>query len=320
VIIIPDGILFNLSFEMLTPEKIASFKEFHTNSLLSKYSISYQYSLFLLQHNREKKQIKEKFVAFAPGFSDRLKKEYKRVVTDSMDLDRNYLHLLPQPFSVNLAKNTIGMLGGNLFVEKESTEATFKQKAGKHEIIHIGTHAESDNQHPEFSRLIFAKNPDELSQDNSLYLPEIYNCDLTSNLTVLTACETGKPGYEDGEGMISLAHAFNFAGSESILMGLWKIDEKSSATIVGSFYRNLLAGLSKDEALRQAKLSYLQTARGSALDPAYWAGLVLMGNSEPIELKQVSSKGYWLAGGITLLGIMLLVGGKRLRKNRQKHL
>ncbi len=56
-----------------------------------------------------------------------------------------------------------------------------------------------------------------------------YDCDLSSQLTVLTACESGKPGFKDGEGMISLAHAFNCAGSESILTGLWKIDEQTSA-------------------------------------------------------------------------------------------
>jgi len=82
---------------------------------------------------------------------------------------------------------------------------------------------------------------------------------------MLTACESGKPGYQDGEGMISLAHAFNYAGSESILTGLWKIDEQASAMLLDLFYENLADGLPKDEALRQAKLSYLQQAEGRML-------------------------------------------------------
>ena len=104
-------------------------------------------------------------------------------------------------------------------------------------------------------------------------MDDIYNCNLKSNLAVLTACESGKPGYQDGEGMISLAHAFNYAGSQSILMGLWKIDEQASVLLMDLFYKNLLKGLPKDEALRLAKLKYLEHADRRMLAPQYWAEL-----------------------------------------------
>ena len=80
----------------------------------------------------------------------------------------------------------------------------FTSEAKEHKIIHIGTHAESNNVSPELSRLIFAKNiTDSTStEDNSLYIYEIYNQNLSSNLAILTACETGKPAYQPGEGMI----------------------------------------------------------------------------------------------------------------------
>src|SRR5690606_21468231 len=133
--------------------------------------------------------------------------------------------------------------------------------------------------HPEFSRLIFAKNTANIEEENSLFVDEIYNINLNANLTVLTACETGKPGFQDGEGMISLAHAFNYAGSESILTGLWKIDEQASSLVLSFFYENILKGMAKDEALRQAKLSYLSKAEGRMLAPQYWAGLVIMGDT-----------------------------------------
>ena len=62
---------------------------------------------------------------------------------------------------------------------------------------------------------------------------------MASNLTILSACESGKPGYQDGEGMVSLAHAFNYAGSQRILMALWKIDEQSSSRITEFFIENI---------------------------------------------------------------------------------
>ncbi|HEY0039997.1 MAG TPA: CHAT domain-containing protein, partial [Flavisolibacter sp.] len=135
---------------------------------------------------------------------------------------------------------------------------------------------------------------------------EIYNCNLTSDLAVLTACESGKPGYEDGEGMVSLAHAFNYAGSESILTGLWKIDEQASAVLMESFYKNLVAGLPKDEALRQAKLDYLKNADGRALAPQYWAGLVIMGDTSPIALETASTFNWrWIAIGAMIIAFVI---------------
>jgi len=301
IILIPDGVLYNLNFELLTPQKISSFAELKTKSLLAKYTISYQYSAFLPAQVSGRIKLKNNFVGFVPGFSDRIKSDYLASNTDPIDIDRTYMNLLPQPFTAELAVKVQKLMGGNLFMNQQSTLRKFRNYAGKHKIIHIGTHAESNDQHPEFSRLLFTKGHDEKEKTNSLYLFDIYNCDLSSELAVLAACESGKPGYQDGEGMISLAHAFNYAGSESMVTGLWKIDEQASAKILELFYNYLLKGLSKDEALRQAKLSYLSTSTGRALSPEYWAGLVLMGNTEPVEIDKP-----WFSGSMQWIGFGLL--------------
>ncbi|MGB8193806.1 MAG: CHAT domain-containing protein, partial [Chitinophagaceae bacterium] len=144
---------------------------------------------------------------------------------------------------------------------------------------------------------------------------ELYNCNLRSELAVLTACESGKPGYQDGEGMISLAHAFNYAGSESMVTGLWKIDEKASTMLMETFYKNLLQGMDKAEALRQAKLNYLSSAQGRMLAPQYWAGLVLMGDPSPVTVKELNtaSTWWWIGCGILLVAIVGVVLLKRRR-------
>lgn len=144
--------------------------------------------------------------------------------------------------------------------------------------------------------MIFAKDSSRGGTNNSLYLFDIYSCDLTSSLTVLTACETGKPGYQDGEGMVSLAHAFNYAGSNSVITGLWKIDEQSSALIMEFSTKIFWGGMDKDEALQKAKLEYLSRSEGRTLAPQYWAGLVLMGDTAPIPIAQDDSKTWVIAG------------------------
>lgn len=308
VIIIPDRDLFNLSFEMLTPKVISSYKEMATNSLLSKYVISYNYSLFLLDSEQKSIGYKEDFVAFVPEFDEKMKDDYKFSIRDSMSLDKAYLTLLPQPFTKSLAENSTRLFKGKSFLNENSTEQIFKNNAKEHKIIHIGTHAESNNLSPELSRLVFAKSSDTLNtDDNYLYTYEIYNTNLSSNLAILTACETGKPTYQAGEGMISLAHAFNYAGSESILTSLWKIDEQSSAKIVAIFYDNIKKGMSKDKALQQAKLTYISNAEGRTINPEYWAGLVLIGDTSPIELNASMTWIYWVFGGLFIVIVLFFL-------------
>lgn len=320
IIIIPDGILYNLNFELLTPQKILHFRELATKSLLSDFTISYNYNLFLLNTPNKTTSLKKNFVAFAPGFSDENKKDYRQGFKDSMNLNRTYLSLLPQPFSIGLATKIEILLQGKAFISEESTKNTFRANAGQTLIIHVGTHAESNNEHPEFSKLIFAKSLLSWEEENALFVDEIYNFDLTADLAVLTACESGKPGYQDGEGMISLAHVFNYAGSESILTGLWKIDEQASTILLDLFYENILQGMDKDEALRAAKLSYLEKAEGRMLSPQYWAGLVIVGNTSPIDIKRNKAGRTGLILGILvasgLLGGWFLWSRRKGRINR----
>lgn len=314
VVIIPDGPLYNLSFEMLASTNLTNYSQFTTNSILSKHQLSYTFSLLQLENNSNK-QLRDNFIAFTPEFSESMKRDYRVAIKDSLDIDRTYLELLPQPFSAELAENYNRIFKGDHFKNKNATKEIFVRQAGEHKIIHIGTHAESNNLSPELSRLLFAKSPDASSfqDDNSLYTYEIYNCNLASNLAILTACETGKPSYQAGEGMISLAHAFTYAGSESILTSLWKIDEKSSAEIVAYFYDNLKEKMPKDKALQEAKLTYLKKAQGRTRHPNYWAGLVLMGDTTPLELSTSWPWWSWLI--LAALVLILAVTLSRKRKN-----
>ena len=314
VVIIPDQDLFNLSFETLTTKPMRNFQEMASISLLAKYDISYNFSLLLYKEKNKVANYSSEFIAFAPGFNTQMKEAYKIAIKDSVALDRTYLRLLPQPFSEDLVKQYARVFNGNYFINENANKELFINRAKEHKIIHIGTHAESNNISPELSRLIFAKKTDGVDSygENSLYSYEIYNIDLSSNLAILTACETGKPAYQAGEGMISLAHAFNYAGSESILTSLWEIDEQSSANIIKLFYDNLSEGMAKDEALRKAKLSYLTTAEGRMAAPQYWAGLVLMGDTSPIDLNNnVAWWWYALAGIVALALVFVIIRNKK---------
>lgn len=313
VTIIPDRELFNLSFETLLTRHISDPSEFVTQSLLSKHIISYHFSL-LLSSKRETGTFEKNYTAFAPGFFDRMKAAYSSRIDETLTFDNAYLTLLSQPFTIDLVKNMRRRFGGEAFLENQATLANFKRFARGAKIIHIGTHAESNNVSPSYSRIIFAKDirNDRMEDgDNSLYAYELYQHELSSNLTILAACETGKPEYQPGEGMVSMAHAFNYAGSESLLTALWQVDEQSSAILIERFYEYLAKGYRKSEALQRAKLDYLGEAEGRMAFPQYWAGLVIIGDTSPIPMEKSSSFWWWVAGGVLALVFLWLTGRTR---------
>ncbi len=315
IIVIPDGVIFALSFEILMPVVANSYLEISKHSLLSRYNISYHYSLYMIG-NTLPVDAADNYVAFVPGFTEEAKQQYLQVIRDSVELDYQYLSLLSQPHTIKAARNIKTRLGGSTFLDQASTLKTFRENAAGHKIVHIGTHAEFNNQMPERSRLIFSK--DAGTDSNYLFLDDIYDCNIRSDLAILTACESGKPGFQDGEGMVSMAHAFNYAGSNSILTGLWKIDEKASSYITDVFVKNLEQGIPAAVALKKAKLNYLEQAQGRTLAPAYWAGLVLIGQTPDLKFDAPGSKSFWLfLTGAILLAVLVfyfLLRSRTLKK------
>ena len=93
-----------------------------------------------------------------------------------------------------------------------------------------------------------------------MYAHEIYQLDLNADLVVLSACETGYGKFNQGEGVMSLARSFMYAGTPSLVVSLWQVNDQSTAIIMQLFYEKLEKGMPKDIALRQAKLEYLKNA------------------------------------------------------------
>lgn len=108
--------------------------------------------------------------------------------------------------------------------------------------------------------------------DGILTAYEISKLDLHNvNLVVLSACETGL-GDDLLDGIFGLQRAFKKAGDGSILMSLWKIDDKATSEFMGMFYEKLLKGYSKHEAYIYAT----HTMKEKYQDANYWASFVLL--------------------------------------------
>jgi CHAT domain-containing protein len=156
---------------------------------------------------------------------------------------------------------------GLFFVGSEAREDKLRrygQTAGK---LHIAAHGIFRADNPMFSSLKLG--------DSWLNLFDIFNLQLGAELTVLSACETGMSAVWEGDELLGLARGFLYAGTPSLVVSLWMVNDRSTAELMRHFYGDLQRGLSKARALQEAVLK----VKAVFPHPYYWAPFILMGRS-----------------------------------------
>lgn len=275
LIIIPDGKLGQLPFDILVNEAPEVSNYENLNYVLKDHKVRYLHAAtFLSGRLQGDGAIKsDELLAFAPVFD----KNSSITVTR----DGNYLGQIP--FAQEEVENIKKVIKATTFSGQNATEGRFKAlvSSESYNILHFATHAVVDNESPNFTRLLFANEKDSVN-DGKLHAYELYNMKIDANLVTLSACNTGIGAFYKGEGTMSLARAFAYAGCPSVVMSLWPAQDKSTADLMQKFYKNIQAGEQKDEALRNAKLEYLLNADKFSSNPYYWAGFVVLGNNQPI--------------------------------------
>jgi len=170
----------------------------------------------------------------------------------------------------------------------EATKDTLRQFAPKSSVIHLATHGLIDEERPMDSAVLLATTGDDdgiLSVKDILQLPP-----LKAKLVTLSACQTGR-GKITGDGVAGLSRAFIIAGTPSVLVTLWNVDDVMTEYQMEAFYREYLKGEHKARALRDAQLKTiafmekgLVVSAASAVkiraNPRYWAAFQLIGNSQ----------------------------------------
>ena len=183
-----------------------------------------------------------------------------------------------------------------------ANEAFFKAEASNFGVLHLAMHGEPDYENPDFAHFKFTNVVEDSLEDNLLHHYEIANMDLTAQLAVLSACETGTGKYREGEGVFSLARSFMYAGVPSVVMSLWKVNDESTSELMPYFYRNLADDMTKGAALHHAKKDFLKETDLEFRHPYYWAGFVLLGNNEPLKSGGFESI-FWMTG-LLFLGVL----------------
>lgn len=180
--------------------------------------------------------------------------------------------------------STSALLTGSL-----ATEPEVRRLAAGRRVLHFATHAVVSDDHPLDSFLALAADTAPGGADGRFTAEEVYDLRLDADLVVLSGCRTAG-GRVTGDGISGLTRSFIYAGTPSVVATLWDLPDVAGARALPHFYREWARGGNKAAALRSAQLALLGALRAGqvAVDtpagrfvlpehPAFWAGLVLMG-------------------------------------------
>ncbi len=276
VVICSDN--FILPFEALCTDAAGR------NFLIRDYTFSYAYSATNLLKPYNAYEAMGNFIGFAPvSFQPAL-----RVNT-----------LLNSASALN--KSADNYSSSLLFTNTTATKSNFINNIGGYTIANIFSHASADSSENE---------PRLYMQDGVIHLSELQLLNKpATRLVVLSACQTNVGKNATGEGIYSLARGFSAAGIPSIAATLWNADEDVIYAISAKFHEYLSRGMSKDSALQKAKLDVLTTNLNSEKSlPYYWANMILIGNTESLELSADSNRWWWITGiAVAILVLTILI-------------
>ncbi|MFK8101382.1 MAG: CHAT domain-containing protein [Saprospiraceae bacterium] len=307
LVIIPDGILGSIPYNVLLTEKVGidAVEDFaNLPYLFYQTSLSMAFSAAtLLNHDLqlESEQQQAQLIAYAPSFRATGQQEQRAALFATADR-ASLMDLVFNKAEVNaLEKNFIC----EKVMNEEATKLHFLEHAVGYRNAHIAAHAQVNIDNSDMSFIAFSNVLDTTDQHYKLTVDELYGLHLPMNMIVLSACETGVGKAVKGEGIISIARGFAYAGVRSIVTTLWNVNDLSTSILVGHFYERLDQRAPKDIALQNSMQDYLQNPEIDLTrkHPKYWAAFTVIGNTEAILLQHPRSW-FWYVGFLAVLGLL----------------
>ncbi|HNT02074.1 MAG TPA: CHAT domain-containing protein, partial [Candidatus Saccharicenans sp.] len=315
LIIIPDDILNLLPFEtLLTADQ-------NSDWLIKKYTVYYAPSLSSLrelahrQNRKNRPKPQHNLLAVGDPYYGDLEEKYPELSTKAIFQDfytLTDLKFYRLRYSHEEVKRISSLIPRSTVLEREKASEDLVKSANlvDYKIIHFAAHGLIDDQKPARSAIILTLDNDP-AEDGFLQMREVFNLKLNADLAVLSSCQTGLGQFIKGEGMEGISRAFFYAGSSSVVMSLWTINDQVSAQFMERFYYHLKGNENLAEALRQVKLEMIESEIVS--HPYYWAGFILSGDGSTRVFQPVFNKALLgLATAFTGLALTVFIFRKRL--------
>lgn len=307
IIISPSTELLSLPFEFLVTDYNDSESPYNYRNkkfLIADYEISYTPSVtaYIKQQNNDLKNDGKVLLVGDPAVNTSTEEfaERRGLLDESHEIQRN-LAFLPLKYSGEEI-NSIGKIinVNKILVSNNATETNFKQNAGLSRVIHLSTHSFLYEKQP----VIFFSNTDDAENDGFLEASEIVRLKLNSDLVVLSSCNSGLGSVDESEGILGLTKAFFEAGTKSIVVSLWDVNDKYTSKLMTLFYEKLSMGYDKSKALQLAKTEFIKEY---SPNPYYWGAFVLSGNVSPVELKHTKGTSLSLITMLTIVAAAVVV-------------
>lgn len=199
--------------------------------------------------------------------------------------DRKQFADLPDlPGAEREAREIAKLYGATPLIGRDATAARVNESLVEADIIHLATHAVSDERSPLLAKLLLSEDEskDQLTHHasrGSLQASEIYALRFPrTRLVVLSACQTGIERAYQGEGAIGLARPFIAVGVPVVVASLWPVESDSTADLMISFHKHRKQGQRPTvAALREAQLEAIRNQQRSSTTNYSWAAFVVIG-------------------------------------------
>jgi len=188
-------------------------------------------------------------------------------------------------------------------------------------ILHFATHSLVNNRYPALTGLWLSTiNAQGQRQNGFLQLHDIYGLRLNADLVVLSGCQTGLGEELSGEGLVGLTQGFLYAGSKSVVVSLWSVQDKTTEALMTNFYEAMLKeGMAPADALRHAKLKIYQQSQWRS--PYYWSAFVIQGEFRrpPTTWKDLlPSRSLWTISALLAITSWMLWSQWKVRRRKRK--
>lgn len=310
LLIVPDGKLkyfpvSALPFPVTDAQKDANKPFLMTNEILYEPSATTLELLLKLpqDHQASKKNLlifsdpvvsrNDKRISNAKIVETKSTKPFQRSVSENLPKPTTTIDSLQRLYaSGNEAESLLATFGFNSTTIISGFDANRQNLMNfdleNYKIIHFATHGSLDENRPELSGIVLSRFDEKGDQMEGLVrLQDIYSLNLSANLVVLSACDTGIGKDIKGEGLMSLTNAFLQNGAKSVVSSRWKVDDFAALELMEDFYQILSnEQITPSQALRKAQINMLKDSRFNS--PYYWAAFTIQGDFR--QIPEVSRK------------------------------
>ncbi|MEM6803536.1 MAG: CHAT domain-containing protein [Bacteroidota bacterium] len=313
LILVPDGILHYLPFEVLLESQNHKIDEYgQLPYLIHKYPIRY------LTHSKEILpdvgtnfyQQAYQILMFFPDIYAADHANSSIVPPGGGNFFKTY-QSLPELNQLREKLKNRAQLINALFIEKElATISNFHGYGNLFTCIELDSYAISSDLQASLTHLVLSNKED---QFDSLTIGQICQGNFPADLILLPYHYPVGQIY-NGAGLRSLLAAFQYAKTQNMLISLWGNAEPSQQISLSEFYRQLYTGKGKAYSLQQAKVQFLSQP-SDYHHPHYWASLVLYGDNTELSGEE---RPWWTYGALifALTLLFLIIFGFRRKKRK----